>query len=402
MKIKGNGAVRQVKKKDGTPVKNSWQLIVSQGYDPITGKRIQRTRHFRGTKTEARRALADLVREIESGIKFDSDKILFREYSKQWLEARKASGRYSASTIKRNTQIQEVLNSYLGSILLRDIDAPVIRNLYIELHKKGLKESTVNKYAVQLNQILGQALRDGVILQNPCQLVDSPKQLKSTIGKTLTQAEVARLVKMLDGLASKSYPLEGEARQKATSNKCRSAVIKLILATGMRRGEVLALTWERVNTDLGIIEVRNSLDELDGELKAPKTPNSIRDITIDQATLTMLKQWRQDQKNYLNTLGIEQGQDTPVFTSEAGGYINGHNFNRWWKNFIKGTDFEGLRIHDLRHTHATLLVSSGLNIKAVSARLGHANIGITLDLYAHAQREDDIKAARIVGELLRS
>lgn len=91
-----------------------------------------------------------------------------------------------------------------------------------------------------------------------------------------------------------------------------------------------------------------------------------------------------------------------MFTSEAGGYINGHNFNRWWKNFIKGTDFEGLRIHDLRHTHATLLVSSGLNIKAVSARLGHANIGITLDLYAHAQREDDIKAARIVGELLRS
>ena len=79
MKIKGNGAVRQVKKKDGTPVKNSWQLIVSQGYDPITGKRIQRTRHFRGTKTEARRALAELVREIESGIKFDSDKILVRE-----------------------------------------------------------------------------------------------------------------------------------------------------------------------------------------------------------------------------------------------------------------------------------------------------------------------------------
>ena len=89
MKIKGNGSIRPVKRNDGTPVKNSWQLIVSMGFDPISHSRIQRTRHFKGTKTAARRALAEFVREVESGLKFDSDKIQFDEYSSSGLKHEK-------------------------------------------------------------------------------------------------------------------------------------------------------------------------------------------------------------------------------------------------------------------------------------------------------------------------
>lgn len=91
---------------------------------------------------------------------------------------------------------------------------------------------------------------------------------------------------------------------------------------------------------------------------------------------------------------------TPVITNAAGERQDASGLERWWHKFRKQNGFEGLRLHDLRHTHATMLVSSGLNIKAVSSRLGHASVGITLDLYSHAQREDDEKAACIIGDLM--
>ena len=92
------------------------------------------------------------------GLKYDADKVIFKDYANQWLEARQASERYAKSTIKRNKQIISVLNSYLGNILLKSIDAPMVRKIYIELQKQGRKETTVNKYAVVLNQIMNQAM----------------------------------------------------------------------------------------------------------------------------------------------------------------------------------------------------------------------------------------------------
>lgn len=388
-----------MRNKLGGIIKNYWRLTLSLGKNPITGKRLQKARTFRGTKTEARRALEDFRREYEMGLKYDADKVIFKDYANQWLEARQASERYAKSTIKRNRQIISVLNSYLGNILLKNIDAPMVRKIYIELQKQGRKETTVNKYAVVLNQIMNQAMRDNLILRNPCQLVDSPRQIKSTVGESLTLEQVSNLVKRLDDLENKTYPYQGDAKQKVTANKCHSTVIKLILATGIRRGEALALSWQHVDLKNSEIHIRCTLDG-DNKPKTTKTQSGIRDIAIDSTVVTMLSNWRQMQKDYLNTLGIEQGKETPVFTSEAGGYIDGHNFARWWHLFKKDSEFESLRIHDLRHTHATILVSSGLNLKAVSSRLGHANIGITLDLYAHAQKEDDIRAAQILGNVL--
>lgn len=121
---------------------------------------------------------------------------------------------------------------------------------------------------------------------------------------------------------------------------------------------------------------------------------------LDQQTVSDLARWRIAQSRYLNTLGIEQGVSTPVITSEAGDRLDASGLERWRRSFRKQTGFDDLRLHDLRHTHATQPVSSGLNIKAVSSRLGHASVGITLDLYSHAQRGDDEKAARIIGDLM--
>jgi len=126
--------------------------------------------------------------------------------------------------------------------------------------------------------------------------------------------------------------------------------------------------------------IEHSLDAAIGNLKEPKTRAGRRSVIIDRDLIQNLLHWKALQAEYL--------------------FRNGSNFYRWRKSFRELYDFEGLRFHDLRHTHATMLVSSGLNTRAVSSRLGHSSVGITLNLYAHAQREDDEKAAAIIGQIM--
>jgi integrase len=400
MKVKGFGGIQQVKNKKGEPVKNSWQLVLSLGYDPLTAGRRRECRPFRGSKTQARKALGDFRREIESGLKLDADKTTFGKYAKQWQESREASSRLASSTIERDKYIMRHLQKHLGVVLLGDIDAATVRNLYVAYTREGLGQQTVAKIAVVLKQILRQAVDDDILLRNPCDRVEAPKVPKPTKGTALDKTGVARLVEALNMAESKTYPLANLPQQQLTSDMAHVIATRLALAAGLRRGEVLGLSWGDVDFESAAITVHNTLCETSGELKPPKTPTSNRTISLDKRALADMERWKIRQAEYLFSLGITQEADTPIISNEVGGRMDGHNLSRWWRTFKKRYGFEGLRFHDLRHTHATVLVSSGLNIKAVSSRLGHANVGITLDLYAHAQREDDERAAAIIGQIM--
>jgi integrase len=400
MKVKGNGTVRQVKNKRGEAVKNSWQLVLSLGNDPLTGKRIQKTRPFKGTKTDARRALTEFRREVEYGLKLDADKATFGEYARQWMKSREASGRLTVSTAKRYEYSMAHLLRHLDAVALGSIDATTVRNLYIALANDGVGQNSIAKVAVILKQVMRQAVNDDIILRNPCDRVEAPRPPKTTRGTALDKAGVARLVEALRDAESTVYPLAQHQQQKLTSNMAHVSAVRLALGAGLRRGEVLGLSWADVDFDNAVLNISCTLSTATGGLTDPKTANSNRSIALDGQLLEDLRRWKLRQAEYLLSLGIQQGAETPVITNEAGGRMDGNNLARWWRKFQEQHKFEGVRIHDLRHTHATMLVSSGLNIKAVSSRLGHASVGITLDLYAHAQREDDEKAAAIIGKIM--
>jgi integrase len=230
---------------------------------------------------------------------------------------------------------------------------------------------------------------------------------------------------------------------KLASNLSHITAVRLALSAGLRRGEVLGLSWGNVDLVNGLLRVRKSLCNTSGKLKTPKTESSIRDVALDAHMLAELERWKSRQAEYLLSFGIAQKAGTPVISNEIGGRLDGHHMGRWWRDFCVRYGFgeycddngnpippprrneqgqvvdaqgrcysrvnkkqkiskhyRGLRFHDLRHSHATMLVSSGINPKAVSSRLGHSSVGITLDLYAHAQREDDEKAAAIMGEVM--
>jgi integrase len=204
----------------------------------------------------------------------------------------------------------------------------------------------------------------------------------------------------LRDVESTTYPLAKEGQQRLTSNLSHTAAIRLALAAGLRRGEVLGLSWSDVDFNNAALYVHHTLCGTTGKLKSPKTSNSNREVSLSSQMLADLKRLKEQQAQYLLSIGIKQEATSPVICTDTGGRMDGNNLERWWRKFREQYNFESLRFHDLRHTHATMLVSSGLNIKAVSSRLGHSSVGITLDLYAHAQREDDEKAAAIIGDIM--
>lgn len=175
--------------------------------------------------------------------------------------------------------------------------------------------------------------------------------------------------------------------------------VRIGLATGMRRGEVFALTWDDVDLDAGTIRVRHNVTYQD-VIKTPKTDSGIRTIAIDPATIAHLSIWKERQAEELPKICVKQTDETPVCCSSTGGRIRIDNFSHWWGNWRKEHGFPGLKFHELRHTQATLLLANGVDVKTVQTRLGHASASITLDWYAHAIPQNDHAAADMLGNLL--
>ena len=138
------------------------------------------------------------------------------------------------------------------------------------------------------------------------------------------------------------------------------------------------------------------------ETKSPKSEAGKRLITVDSNTMFHLKVWKARQAIELDKICIEQGDATPVCCSDTGNIINPNNFSRWWREFAEDNGFPGLKYHELRHTQASQLIASGMDVKTVQHRLGHASATLTMNLYAHALPENDDRAAECIGKLLSS
>ena len=170
----------------------------------------------------------------------------------------------------------------------------------------------------------------------------------------------------------------------------------------MRRGELLGLRWDDVDLVRGLVTVRNNLVRVGNELqlKSPKTEDSSRTLSLSGPMLSLLKLDKGApviQKNALGKYYYDQGF---VFALEDGSSFHPDTFTHAFADFLKANNLKKIRLHDLRHTNATLLLSSGVAAKVVSNRLGHSNIGITLDLYSHVLRSMEEDAAETIDGIM--
>jgi integrase len=340
-----------------------WTGVISFGYTP-DGKRRRKKVHG-ATKKEVLDKLSKLPgQETSEPCKLDVGEFLMR-----WLE-NTAREKVGATTHLRYQQIiDKQIAPYIGGLLLTKLSALDVEDFYAEMKRKGVPPASRRQAALVLTTALRHAVRLGMIPSAPTAGVAKPKLAEREM-RVLTDEEVK--VFLAAARRSRHY-----------------ALFALATATGMRRGELLGLNWTDVDFEAGTVTVRHTLVMVGQEfvLKEPKTKASRRTITVPAFALDALQQHRKKMLAW----GFA---DRPVFCSCHGGFLRGYNLLRnSFQPILARAGLPKLRFHDLRHTHATALLSKGLPIKAVSQRLGHSDVGITLRVYAHVLPADDAKLA---------
>jgi integrase len=359
----------------------SWRIKAFVGRDSTGTKRyVQRT--VTGTRRDADRELSRLLVEVDQGRFVASAAMTLDELLDRWLVVKRQS--VEASTLK---SYEWIARTYIRPALgdrkvgaLRPIDLDM---LYGELGGRGLSTRTVRICHTVLRQALEQARRWGFIARSPAVDALPPPQHKVEV----TPPTVDEVLRLLDA-AYEEDPAFG-------------TYLWVISATGCRRGEVCALRWTDVDLDGRELRVRRSVVHVDGEVREKDTKtHASRRLALDEPTVALLRQHRRRQREVALALGVRPADDAVLFGDPEG---------RPWRPDVCTNRFgrlrarlglDRVRLHDLRHFVASILIDGGIPISTVSTRLGHSQTSTTLDLYTHAIPATDQRAADYLGSVL--
>ena len=275
-----------------------------------------------------------------------------------------------------------------GNTRLKDLTTARITEFLLELGKTK-KPQTVRKNKIILHSILEYAVSQKVIAENPC------------IG-TIWKRDVE-----IDSSERNNYLSATDAKrlmELVAPYSTFNTIIKLLLLTGLRSGEALGLTWDKIDFENKTIFVDKTLTYVTGHyfLSTPKTPMSIRKIVIDDATVQMLQEHKAEQDKQKKVIGSAWLEPEAVFTSATGHFYDRSLLNTQFRRFMsQHPELHRVTIHGLRHTHASLLILAGENLDAISKHLGHASADITSRVYAHLMSEVQVRITQTISGVLR-
>ncbi|ACV21887.1 Integrase [Slackia heliotrinireducens] len=434
----GNGSITPELDKDGNQKKNRkgqlvWRVCLSFGYETVIdgngNKRRKRNKVQRmcyGSLGDARKFCKQLQAEYEN-IDQQAAQGSFRWACDKWLSWMRAKGGASQAVLRQYTTWLGYMSDVLGDKKLVEVKKSDVEAAMVAVKtSRDLSNTTMNKMFAVTKRLFEYCVDSDWITRNPCRNIEAPAKDRVTSRHSLTDEESAVLRKRLDLAEADAISgyLEKENRQSDHNNLFgRSCVrglshisgiiaIRIMLATGMRRGEVCGLTWGAVDFDNSQIYVRQSLTA-SVEVKDPKTYSGRRSLFVEQNTMRHLKEWKTFQAKALHMVmpdgtALTQTDETPVCCSDVGGWLDPTNLSRWWggnknkgrEGFRDSLGFPELNMHELRHTQATMLLGNGIDVKSVQTRLGHSRASVTLDQYAHAIPANDKAAADLMGEIM--
>ncbi|MCP4612682.1 MAG: site-specific integrase [Planctomycetes bacterium] len=345
--------------------KNSWRLTISVGKDEH-GKRKRRFVTVNGTKAEAQRHLRELLTSVDKGLSIDTSKTILSKFLDQWLRDYVETNTAPKTQEDYSAIIHRYINPSLGHIQLNKLTPQHVQTLYSSLLGKGLSARTVQYTHRVLSQALSHAVKWELLLRNVCDAIDAPRPRKKEM-KALDATSVQMLL-------------------NATSQSRYGAVYYLALYTGLRRGEVLGLRWCDVDLSKNALSVNQTVVRITGKgliISEPKTSHSRRLVSLSPNAVALLAGLKAKRKEEFNDAGLYWEEAGLVFCNPDGDPLSPSTISHSFSRIAKSIGLPPIRFHDLRHTHATIMLKEGIHPKIVSERLGHASINITLDTYSH-------------------
>lgn len=366
-KRRGNGEGSIYRRPDGT-----WVGQVSVGYDPATGK-LKRKSFYGKTRKEVADKMAQALQELRKGTYVEPAQTTFGEWLDKWLTSYK-KGQLKPSTYESyETMVNVHIKPALGKIPMAKLQAHMLQAFYNEKLEKGradgkggLSTRMVRYLHVIIRQALQQAVKEGLLPRNVADAT-SPPTVKNKEMRPLTQEELLAFF------------------EAARTDRLFAAYV-LAATTGLRRGELLGLCWDCVDLEQGIITVKRQLLVLKDGLTLEETTKSKsgkRSIVLTDDAIRELKAHRKRQLQEKLLLGEAYQDNGLVFCREDGTPLDPREFTKRFQRYLKKAGLPKVRLHDLRHTHASLLLARGVHPKIVQERLGHSSITMTLDLYSH-------------------
>ncbi len=353
--------------------KNSYTVVLNLGIDPTTGKRKQQWVSVKGTKKDAEKRLAELLHQLDTGTFMKPGKTTLAEYLEKWLMDYAWPNLAPRTAEVYESIIRQHLIPKLGNITLTQLKPEHLQRYYSEKlsagrcdGKGGLNPRTVRHHHVTLHNALKRAVKWGLLSRNPADAIDLPQCQRPEI-HVMDEDDIHTFLEV-----AKSTPYY--------------ALFHMALFTGMRRSELLALRWSDIDLLLCQAYVTRTLHHLrDGSLvyRAPKTAKGHRMIALSPSTALIFREHREKQETIRAMLGIRLEDSDLVFSQPDGRPLLPDTVSRAWVKLTRRVGLKGIRLHDARHSHASLMLKQGTHPKIVQERLGHASIQITLDTYSH-------------------
>ena len=357
---------------------NNYNVIVE--YYDEAGKIKQKSIAKYGLKKKAERHLIELKAEIQNQKYMFSNDITVTDRCYRYINENKRD--WSPYTVKnRLSWVKLNVAPFFKDTKMENLTIHQIQRYLNYLYENFTVESAKTRFGF-FRSVVKECYRMKEIKENLCDFVKSPKKEASSIADVYTREEILQLFKLLE---DKHFELP----------------ILLIVLLGLRKGEAYGLTWDDIDFDNNTVKIEQISIYLDGSLifKSPKTTDSKRLLSAPIELMNKLKKEKLKQ-NELKLQGVlENKYNLVCLNKELKPYKN-DDLNRYYRKFCKENNFRQLRIHDLRHTNATLLLLSGTDMKTISGRLGHTDIKITMNKYSHVLEEMDRKASENLSNIL--
>ena len=385
-----SGHIRKRERMDG---RLCYQIIIELPVDPVTGKRNRKYKTVVGTKKQAETVMRKMMDELENHTYIEDNNITVAAWVKQWFKDYLKD--LSPTTLNGYLyQIENyILNHNIGRIRLQDLTTSDVQrwinSIYEEspLSHKPMSAKTVKNIYHNLCAAIDRAVVLEMVKKNVCKNVILPKVKKYT-AEVYDENEVQELLKVIKG-TDMELPL------------------MIAVNLGLRRGELLGLKWKHIDFENGLVSIEDNLVEVEKEVsadrivtKAPKSLSGQRVISISSALNAYLKEAHTKYLKQKLKMGVDYYDGGYVVCKENGKPYKPNSFSTKFRELLKKNNLKHIRLHDLRHTNATLMLTQGISAKVAQVRLGHSDYGTTMNTYSHVLKPMEKDAAEKIENVI--